>query len=432
MGRRRNQKWRANGENGRSATLAVAGAESVEGTGAADVEAEGAADEVDDVHDSFQDTVIGGFNAAGTDPGAADKASPQSRSTSSAKDESAGESGGVQIAALTAELGDKEELIAALTAQLEEAAERLDRLHRAGADRSPRAAAAGSAESSERQSELAGQVSRLVDEWDELHAAEWLQRIEVKLGEINESLARGSISAIPRDLSPSRESMPPRETPAARDSSSLRGTLLDSWVDVSMPSGPTPQESLLHWEQMKAQLLGDSQVIENVSDEPPRAAALAPVQGAAEYLEAMEAIEPPLPVDFEQADLETLQHAVEERDTYISHLICKLRATQGYRHEPIDWEALNAAPEELRAHLEELEERLRELLRVEECDLSLERARLARERARLEQMRRVIEGGGAAAAGDSRDEEQARVERRWLRMFGFGGKPAEPDDGCDE
>jgi hypothetical protein len=62
--------------------------------------------------------------------------------------------------------------------------------------------------------------------------------------------------------------------------------------------------------------------------------------------------------------------------------------------------------------------------------MSLERARLARERARLEHLRREREknGGRHGADSDTSQNDDSRRERRWLRVFSFGGKR---DDDLD-
>jgi hypothetical protein len=333
------------------------------------------------------------------------------------------ESAAQQLAALTAGLQEKEEqlaerdqLVAALTTQLEEAANRLDRLHRAGADRAPRhAGGSPSREALERQTELSDQVGRLAEAWEQWHSSDPLAEIVRRLDELGRLVTQSRPAA-----------------PSLRDSATFN--LSGSWTGESaLPSAASPSErSLPKWEQMKAQLLGDSAIIDQPwdslptqADDPDQPAAAGPV----ELLEPLP--DCPVPCDLEHADHETLQLAVEERDEFISQLLRRLRSTPAGRREQIDWAAISNAPSDLRQRLEDLEARFQELLRMEECEMSLERARLARERARLEQLRRQFEktGGLRGSSGDSSESDDSRQERRWLRVFGFGRKSE--DDNLD-
>jgi hypothetical protein len=183
---------------------------------------------------------------------------------------------------------------------------------------------------------------------------------------------------------------------------------------------------------MKAQLLGDSTVGEQAWDLAPPAESSVPAGSQAEIdlgVVVEPVGEPPAAVNVDSADLETLQRAVEERDEFISQLLRRLRSSPAWRREPIDWDAIANAPDDLRQRLQELEARFQELLRIEECDMSLERARLAREQARLEQLRRELEKNGVRGNGAaSTENDDSRRERRWLRVFSFGGKR---DDDLD-
>lgn len=332
------------------------------------------------------------------------------------------ESAARQLAALTAGLQEKEEqlaerdqLVAALTAQLEEAANRLDRLHRAGADRAPRREGGSpSREALERQTELADQVGRLAEAWEQWQSSDPLAEIARRLDELG------------RLVTQSRPAVP-----SLRDSASFN--LSGSWTgEPSVPSAPSPSErSLPKWEQMKAQLLGDSAIIDQPWDSLPTQADDHDQPMAAGPVEPLEPLpDCPVPCDLEHADHETLQLAVEERDEFISHLLRRLRNTPAGRREQIDWAAISNAPADLRQRLEELEGRFQELLRMEECEMSLERARLARERARLEQLRRQLEKSGSlgGSSGKSSESEDSRQDRRWLRVFGFGRRSDAGDD----
>lgn len=307
--------------------------------------------------------------------------------------ESGPESAEEHIAALLDELQEKDALVAALTAQLEEAADRLDRLHRAGADRlSPSAGMeAGRTEGSP---ELAQEVARLTAAWGELRAGDALDEIGRKLDDIIDALSRPGPAVAPRE------------------------TLVPA-----MPRVSEPPAARAGWEEMKAQLLRNEADHDRSGDAGAPARTPNVNDSSADILSQLP-LDPPASIELDGADRESLVAAVEERDVFISHLIRRLRSGPAGRYEPIDWTALATAPDDLRERLQELEARLQELLRMEECDLSLERARLARERARLEQLRREVERDtrAEAAALNQSGESASQSERRWLRAFGFGRK----------
>ena len=305
---------------------------------------------------------------------------------------SASETASEQVAALQSALHEKDELVHALTEQLEEAANRLDRLHRAGVDRPQRG---GSVSAEGHSGELGDQLSRLTSEWDELQLAQQFETIRGRLDDIFDAV---SLAKLTEQGYGSR----PVDEPVGRTSEMLTGKLTG-------------------WEDMKAQLLRDGAEKTRSHAELAEAAATAVSDSAAEVLNDLP-LEPPLPVDLETADRDLLAEAVEERDVFILHLIRRLRSGTSARYSPINWAEISGAPDELRERLLEHEARLQELLRMEECDLSLERARLARERSRLEQLRRDVERD-ARDGHDMSGNDADRSERRWLRVFGFGRKP---------
>ncbi len=250
----------------------------------------------------------------------------------------------VQIAALFEELQEKDELVAALTEQLEEAANRLDRLHRAGADRISR----GSSTDADRfddHADVSEQISRLSAAWEDLNAADLLHEITRKLDDVYDALSQPA-----EDAPPQRQHAPaPVPTPA--------------------PRSPEPQNGRVAWEDMKAQLLRDDAEHDRPAEEPSRIGA--GVNDSSADILAQIPLDPPASVDQETADRETLVAAVEERDVFISHLIRRLRSGLAGRYEPINWSAIASAPDDLRDRLQELEARLQELLRIEECDMSI-------------------------------------------------------------
>ena len=74
-----------------------------------------------------------------------------------------------QLTTLEAQLQEKEQLVAALTERLEQAAEQLDRLHRTGADRAMRTGGGGfPAEMVEQQKQLVDDLQRSVQQWEDM------------------------------------------------------------------------------------------------------------------------------------------------------------------------------------------------------------------------------------------------------------------------
>ncbi|QDT52035.1 hypothetical protein Pan44_00420 [Caulifigura coniformis] len=294
----------------------------------------------------------------------------------------------VQVAELTAELQDKEDLIHALTSQLEQAVDQLDRIHREGGDRGGRTAAATggvAGEFVEEQRYVNDRVSQWLDSWDQQQPFDLWNRIEQRIEEI---VQRG-IAA-----------------PAA-----------PSFNGFETPTAPIkePDNSDAAWEEAKRKLLGDMSFGESST---------APAASQAEPPISLGDISYPDPIDVDTAEHVVLIDAVEVRDRYIAYLTQRLRALE--MQGPANWEAMNNAPEELRTRLEQLEADYREHLRREECDMALERARLAREQNRLKQDRHKLEVQ-ARKLGFASDEfklpppvagELEGDDRSWRKMFG--------------
>ncbi|HVJ84645.1 MAG TPA: hypothetical protein VM452_03315, partial [Caulifigura sp.] len=95
--------------------------------------------------------------------------------------------GGLQVAELAAELQDKDDLIHALTAQLEQAVEQLDRIEREGSARGPRPAGTASGvggEFVEEQRYVNDRLSQWLDAWDQHQPLDMWARIEQRIEEI--------------------------------------------------------------------------------------------------------------------------------------------------------------------------------------------------------------------------------------------------------
>jgi hypothetical protein len=306
-----------------------------------------------------------------------------------------------QLEFLTSELDDRDQLVQALTSQLEEAVEQLDRLHRQGVDRSSRSAGGGGAMPADfidEQRANSDRINQWLDQWDQSQPLDLWARIEDRIGELAAHL--GAHGASPGIGSPAHAA------PAAHQHHE--------------PSAEqTPSAS--SWEETKQRLLGEMSF--GLGDATPAAAAAPPATMAAIDGPPISSadVEFPTAIDLENSSREELCAAIETRDKYISYLTHRLRASE--MQQPVNWDALSQAPADLRQQLVDLEGRYREHLRREECDLALERARLAREQARLQQDRTRLEHqmrrAGITADDNRPGGNPADVdERSWLKMFG--------------
>lgn len=313
---------------------------------------------------------------------------------------------------LESQLKEKDELVAALTERLEQAAEQLDRIQRTGG--------VLPLEMIEEQRSLTQNLQEVVTHWEESQPTEALGRIENHLIEL-------------RDLVTNQNGA---------------GGITTSASHRSLGSDGSVTSGLSGYEALKASMFSED------ADETPvfggQSSEETVASFATEESEAVinvelpepEPIDPPEAIDLETSDLGVLRQAVEVRDTYIGYLISKLKASESRAGMKVDWEALDNAPEELRSRLEGLEERLEELLRLAVVELALERARLGREANRQEQLELQIkrkmkqlemyegddadaesnqaaqEFGGQSMDNAESDEEDESQGNRWLRMLG--------------
>ncbi|MCC7421340.1 MAG: hypothetical protein IT428_13735 [Planctomycetaceae bacterium] len=282
-------------------------------------------------------------------------------------------------------LTEKDQLGTALTVQLEEAAERIDRLQRQGNDRGARGGGIGSipVEMLEEQRNIAENVERFVVQWEEAQPTAALARIEMQLIELRELVVSQSGGG-----SPSSETAPH----AAQQSAS----------------------SLAGWEAMKANLLQGNEPEEVVESAEP----------AEEDLEAEITIPPPNPVP-PDADTRILHLAIEQRDAYIAALQQAMQRAELRHRKAAVLGGGDDVPESLQHRLAELEHIFQEQQRLAEVELSLERARLGREEMRLRhvdetltrELKRLGVQSGKPAA--ERPTEEAGRNARWRRILGI-------------
>ena len=325
-----------------------------------------------------------------------------------------------QLAALQSQLKEKDALVAALTERLEQAAEKLDRVHRSGGDRGLRMGAIPP-ELIDQQMKLTEELKQAVERWEDMQAGAVLGRIEVQVTELRDLVANG----LPAGGWPVPAEREAGSGPAGRGSQGGGGGAQGGGSGFS------------GWEALKAGLMKNEggapapQAPKAPSAPSASAAPSEPVPAEDAVVINIEEVPPPESIDPASADPDTLRAAVERRDEYITYLTRKLRLANGRSIRLPDWEALSNAPEELITRLQDLEAHLDENLRLAEVELSLERARLAREAAKLRLQQDQLEKelkrlkldrpqpGAATTAAHAGDADNP-AGRRWLRMLGMG------------
>ncbi len=318
-----------------------------------------------------------------------------------------------RIHTLQDSLKERDQIVQMLTQRLEQAADQLDRMQRTGGGRGGATAVGIPPELIENQQTLAGQMTQLLGQWDELQAAAMLTRIESRLNDLHDLVSTGTGA-------PARGSA----NSSSEDSSNV----------PVLPDIAAIKPATMGWEAIKAAVMaGESVNLESVSHSPPRHEAASESvfteSVASERSDSPTLSEPPLPVDFDSADQQQLCDAIRDRDEFISLLLRRLSSPDANTEFP-DWEQLNCVPEDLHRELLGLRDRLQAKLRVAEVDLSLQRAKLAREDARLtikanqlaQQMKKLglsPEEPGSKTGGTraSNEGSGAAQGRRWLQFL---------------
>jgi hypothetical protein len=316
-----------------------------------------------------------------------------------------------RVEALEAQLAEREQLVAALTERLEQAAEQLDRLHRTGADRGVRTGIAGvPTELITQQQKLVEDLQRAVDQWEAMQPGEFFGRVESQLGQIHEMVQQID-----------RSGGGPA-TNVGTDSAFRYGAHKSDGGPSQLDShrSSEPSHSILDFMKKSQQPAA--------AEEPP-ASAFAETAAAAEPSVIDVALppldDPPQPVDPAHATPEELGEGCTARDVYITYLLHRLRQIESLGHVPNSWTGLENLPDEQRARLDALEHRLQETCRVAEVELSLQRAKLARDELRVrmldEQMQKDIKRAKVVSDSHSDDPSDSKGDQsgsRWKRMIG--------------
>ncbi|MBI1344809.1 hypothetical protein GC163_00820 [bacterium] len=305
----------------------------------------------------------------------------------------------VPDAAWQQQLVQKDELIQALTEQLEQAAEQLDRLQRTGNTRGRPGAAVP-----EEQRKAFEDLQRVVQQWEDMQAGLTLGRIELQITELRDLILDQQTAPAHYSSSSGQDHRNQHDSDDRQESPSVL-----SFADLVKEQKPSEPAS--EWERMKSQLLA--------GEESSNAA----TENSWEALE-QPLPEPPAAVDPAHQVAADLHTAIIERDDYIRMLLTRLRRIEVLQPAAA-LSALEPESTEFLGKVQVLEQRLLEHARCAEVELSVERAKLARERAHLSQQQELIERQLKKLGLSSVDElNQLEApagtlqERRWSRFLG--------------
>ncbi len=320
-------------------------------------------------------------------------------------------SGADQIAALRAELDQRDATIDLLARQLEEAANRLDWISRCGSDVEPQPSSSKSEGHSGHgplQGDTSDRLNQFLQQWEQIELGESLERIDRRLSHVFEALKsfESGSQTSPRSSgsTSSRHTEPPAEVPT--------GSLLTAFLKSQSADGSGGKQH---------------------TDESPRAS----IASAAPATNSHEASAPhdvcflplpdfvvPEPIDVQTADVDALRKAIIAREDCVQQLIARARIAEANRTNSPDWKSLESIPEELHKHLLQLEIDLRQTIRQEELSSSIERAKISRDRAHLDQVRKELEtqirrlGIAQKPAETESGDENKPGGKRWGKVFG--------------
>jgi hypothetical protein len=299
---------------------------------------------------------------------------------------------------LESELQEKDQLVVLLTERLEQVAEQLDRRHRSGADRGMTVTGGIPREVIEEQQKLTQDLHTFLEQMQGNETESSLARIELQISELKKMISDGFEQG-PAAPKPSSlvEYLSAPNIPGVEESPQ------ENEVEQTEPEPVAPpapahdgaeDASVSGWEAMKQKLLSGQGV--DVSSDLPEQPAPAPLAAETEpqpveqysgllagsTARTLASYKPPLPkapgeIYYEQASPADLTAAIVERDQYISLLIKRLREAET-AVIPVNWEAINNAPEDLVKQLQTLQHDLEHNLGLAEVEISIERARLSR------------------------------------------------------
>lgn len=312
-----------------------------------------------------------------------------------------------RIVGLEEQLATKDELVTALTERLEQAVEELDRLQQAEsqAEFVVDSSDAHSAKILDEQRKLGELVKQATQQWKSADISPVLQSLGVQLDEIREMI---------------RSTATASSWPVAEVADAAAASIAATSRDAEPPAeSEAPDDT---WEDLKARYFTDDEdeSIQDETEAEPEPVGESVVAAELPTVD-IEPVDPPPAIDFDSAEPDQLQQAIDDRDAYISYVLKKLRNAGATMCMPVDWDVIQNAPEELRTRLEDLEQQLNDNMKLAEVDLSLERARLGREEARLaqqaDQVERKLKQVGLSSNDESQETSNGKQTNRWLRFL---------------
>ncbi|GAB4151052.1 MAG: hypothetical protein Tsb009_26220 [Planctomycetaceae bacterium] len=345
----------------------------------------------------------------------------------------AGEGVDVRLQQLETQLAQKEEIVVALTARLEQAAEQLDRIRRTGGHSGPRVGGGIPADLIQEQRELTQELQQALKQWDQMQAGMALGQLQMQVSELRDFVA-GRFDDILNS-----GNLIPSSSPEINSGFGGPAETANDEPDAN-PSTETANDAISAYEAMKAELLGGNSAGDSGdqnSGTESAASSIPPDDVAVDTPPNIPEVEAPEAIDIANATLQELQAAVETRDAYIGYLIRKMRAVENSTRFAGNWADLENVPDELRARLEEYGQKLQDARKMAEVENSLERARLARESARLalldqqlqKQMKRmgISNGENPSEESESEGQEPKKKKGSWRKLLGVGNSDEDDD-----
>lgn len=344
------------------------------------------------------------------------------------------------------QLREKEQLVAALTERLEQAAEQLDRLRRTGVDKGRRPLGGGfPAEVIEDHKNTLEDLKRVIARWEDIQAGASLGRIETQITELRDLLAGSGQAGM---FSAAHATPHPAPSPPANAAPAPPPR--ERTVEIAAPRAGGKPGNNAWWEAQKAALLGEPVAPEVQAELAAASAASSAEAPAGEQIDVpgagilagLNIPDLPAPIDFENVTLDDARTAIRERDLVIQQMRESLLLLKASGELPADLQSLHNLPEPVKLRIAELEAQWQAKFRQVELDVSLERARLAREQSAVRQQQEALQkqprksGTPVQAAPEeigAKGDESASSRRRWFRFMGKteeeGGESAQTDEG---
>jgi hypothetical protein len=346
------------------------------------------------------------------------------------------------------QLREKEQLVAALTERLEQAAEQLDRLRRTGADKGRRPPGGGGlpTELVDEHKSTLEDLKRVIARWEDIQAGATLGRIETQIVELRDLFVSGGVvsgGGVSGGISSNAgvSAGPAQATPGASNPTAAPARPAEAVAN--RPSGKAGGNAW--WEAQKAAMLGEpvsAAVQAELAQQSAAAGSHEPTGQTGEStggstgsfdLAGFNIPDLPAPVNIEELSPEEAHAAIRQRDELIAQLREPLLLWKTAGQLPAGFRSIAEIPEPLKRCIADLEAQWQAKFRQVELDLSLERARLARDQSAVRQQQEALQkqsrnGGGVAKAdsdpGDK--DEDGSSKRRWFRFMGTpaeGGQP---------